>query len=185
MFLLDNPTSICNKRRVYLLYKTNFDDIMGYSEVTWLFKCLVTWSGFEAAKTAPWQSRDSTRYTFLLQQAQFLAIFEENEWRRIESQVCMYLFNDLAQYFFSHSIIISLFIACYMNIFEFYSIFFTQLLIRVIYYLPPLLMFLCCLLASNPGHLFCYADTLLLGYWILWSFAYILYIRYIYVLTYF
>ena len=60
---------------------------------------------------------------------------------------------------------------------------FTQLLIHVIYNLPPLLMFLCCLVASNRNHLFCDADTLPLGYWSLWSSAYILFIKYKYVLT--
>ena len=131
MFELDNPTSICNKRRVYLLYVTNFDDIMGYSQV-----CMIIISD------------DCSRLSHVWPMAQFLPIFEENERpSRIESQVCIYLFNDLAQYFFCILLLYHFFIACCMNIFKFYSIFFTQLLIHVIYYLPPLLMFLCCLVA--------------------------------------
>ena len=45
--------------------------------------------------------------------------------------------------------------------------------------------FMLLILASNQGHLFCDADSLPLGYWSLWNSAYILYIRYKYVLTYF
>ena len=152
-----------------MLYITNFDAIMGYSQE---YTIII--------------NDDCTRLSHVLPTAQFLAIFEENEWpRRIESRVCICLFNDLAQYFICIILLYHLFIACYMNIFEFYSVFFTQLLIHVIYYLPPLLMFLCCLLASKPCHLFCDTDTLPLGYWSLWSSADILHIKQKYVLTYF
>ena len=167
MLELDNPMSICNKRRVYLLYITNLDDIMGYSQV---YTVII--------------NDDCSRLSHVWPTAQFPAIFEGNEWpRRIESRICIYLFNDLAQYFFCILLLYLFFIACYMNIFKFYSIFFTQLLIHVIYYLPPLLIFLCCLVSSNPGDLFCDADTLPLGYWSLWSSAFILYIKLKYVLT--
>ena len=56
---------------------------------------------------------------------------------------------------------ITFFILCYMNILEFHSILYTQLLI-LSYYLPPLLMFLCA--DWSAGHLFCDANTLPLGY---------------------
>ena len=121
---------------------------------------------------------DCCRLLQVLPMAKFLAIFEENEWKHgIEYRVCIYLFNGLAQYFVCILLLYHLLSACYMNIFEFYSIFFRQLLIKIIYYLPPLLMLLCCLLGSNLGHLFCVADTLPLGYWSLWYSAYILYIK--------
>ena len=49
---------------------------------------------------------------------QYLPIFEENEWRRrIESLVCIYLFNDFAHYFFRVILLYPIFTQCYMNIF--------------------------------------------------------------------
>ena len=113
MLELNNPTSICDKRWGNLLYITNFDDIMGYSQV---YSIII--------------NDDCSRLSHVWLTAQFLAIFEENEWpRRIEYRFCIYLFNDLAQYFVCILLLYHLFIACYMKIVEFYTIFFTQLLI--------------------------------------------------------
>ena len=54
-------------------------------------------------------------------------------------------------------------ILCYMNILEFHSIFYTQLLIPVISLTSTVDVFVCWL-ESNLGHLFCGANTLPRGY---------------------
>ena len=161
-----NPTSICNKCWVYLLYITNFDDILGYSQP---YVCTIIIND------------DCSRLSQVWPTVQFLAVFEKSEWScRIEPQVWIYLFNYLAQYIFAFYYYITFLlhvIWIYLN----FTLFFPQILIHIIYYLPPWLMFLCCLLVSNPAHLFRDADTLPLGYWSLWSSTNILYIRYKYV----
>ena len=108
------------------------------------------------------------------------------KWMTTQDQIAglqFYRFNDLDKSYYLSIIIPPFYCMLYEHIWILLNIF--RSIINSCHILPPLLMFLCCLLASNQGHLFCDADTLLLGYWSLWSFAYILYIRYKYVLTYF
>ena len=139
-----NPTSICNKRRVYLRYITNFDDIIWYSQE---YTIII--------------NDDCSRLSHVRPTAQFLASFEENEWpRRIESRVCICLFNYLAKYFF----------AFYYHYITFYCMLYEHIWILLnIFHLiidscHTLLIssvdVLCCFLGSNLGHIFCDADTL-------------------------
>ena len=100
--------------------------------------------------------------------AQYLAIFGI-KWMTMHDRIpCLHLsFSWLHTLFLSYSIIISLFfILCYMNILEFHSILYTQLLIPVILLTSTVDVFVCWL-ESNLGHLFCNANTLPLGYRVL------------------
>ena len=128
---------------------------------------------------------DCSRLSHVWPTTQFLAIFEKSEWpRMIESRVCIYLFNDLAQ-IFPHSIITYFFYCMlYEYIWSLLNIFPTIINSYHILLTSTVDVF-CCLLFPNPGHLFSDADTFPLGHWSLWSSGYILYIRYKYVPTYF
>ena len=114
MLELDNPTRICNKRRFYLLYKTNYRRYNGI---------------------LPGINDYCSRHNF----QPFLKKMNDDA---VSNPGSAFIFlTTQCSIFFCILLLYHIFIASYMNLFEFYSIFFTQLLIHVIYYLPPLQMF--------------------------------------------
>ena len=71
-------------------------------------------------------NHDCSRLSHVWRTAQFLAIFEKSEWPcRIESRVCIYLFNDLAQYFFAFYYYITFYCMLYEHIWNLLNIFHT------------------------------------------------------------